>query len=117
MVDKKSNQNGVILISTFSDEKSLIDLSNTLIMEKRICACVNYTTVKSIYMWHSVLKQEKEFLAFFKTTSDCVEKLKTEIKNNHPYDIPEIVVIKMSDASSEYLNWMYKHIHTRDNGA
>ena len=54
MVDKiKTDQTGVILISTFSDEKSLIDLSNTLIMEKRICACVNYTTVKSIYMWNS----------------------------------------------------------------
>jgi periplasmic divalent cation tolerance protein len=111
MVDIESNQNGIILISTFSDEKSLIDLSNTVIMEKRICACVNYTSVKSIYMWQSELQQENEFLAFFKTTSDCVEKLKTEIKNNHPYDIPEIVVIKMSDVSSEYLNWMYKNTH------
>lgn len=111
MVDKESNQNGVILISTFSNEKSLIDLSNILIMEKRICACVNYTTVKSIYKWHSNLQQENEFLAFFKTTSDCVEKLKTEIKKNHPYDVPEIVVIKMSDVSPEYLNWMYENTH------
>jgi len=111
MVDKESDQNGAILISTFSDEESLIDLSKTLIMKKRVCACVNYTTVKSIYMWDSSLQQKNEFLAFFKTTSDCVEKLKTEIKNNHPYDIPEIVVIKMSDVSSEYLNWIYKNTH------
>ncbi|MBA3749775.1 MAG: divalent-cation tolerance protein CutA [Nitrosopumilus sp.] len=112
MVDKESDQNGAILISTFSDEKSLIALSKTVIMKKRVCACVSYTAVKSIYMWDSNLQQqENEFLAFFKTTSDCVEKLKAEIKNNHPYDIPEIVVIKMSDVSSEYLNWMYKNTH------
>ena len=113
---QESDQNGAILISTFSDEKSLIDLSRILVMEKRVCACVNYTMVKSIYIWGSGLQQEKEYLAFFKTTSDHVEKLKTEIKNNHPYDVPEIVVIKMSDVSSEYFNWMYKNTHKGDTG-
>ena len=111
MIDTKSNQNGVILISTFSDEKSIIDLSRILVMEKRICACVNYTMVKSTYIWNSALQQVKEYLAFFKTTSDHVEKLKTEIKNNHPYDVPEIVVIEMSYVSSDYFNWMYKNTH------
>lgn len=111
MVDKESSQKGVILISTFSDEKSLIALSNSLIAEKRVCACVNYTMTKSIYMWNSKLHQESEFLAFFKTTSDLAEKLKTEIENNHPYDVPEIVIIKMSDVSSEYFHWMHKNTH------
>ena len=110
----RPDQNGVILISTFSDEKSLIDLSRILVMEKRICACVNYTMVKSTYVWNSALQQEEEYLAFFKTTSDHVENLKTEIKNNHPYDVPEIVVIKMSDVSHEYFNWMYKNTHKSD---
>ena len=114
MVDTRSDQNGVILISTFSNEKSLIDLSRILVMEKRICACVNYTMVKSTYVWNSALQQEEEYLAFFKTTSDHVENLKTEIKNNHPYDVPEIVVIKMSDVSHEYFNWMYKNTHKSD---
>ena len=117
MVDKRSDPNGVILISTFSDEKSLIDLSNRLVTEKRICACVNYTAVKSIYMWQSDLQQENEFLAFFKTTSDHAEKLKIEIKNNHPYDVPEIIIVKMSDVSPEYLNWMYKNTHGKDTDA
>jgi periplasmic divalent cation tolerance protein len=111
MVDKESSQKGVILISTFSDEKSLIALSNSLIAEKRVCACVNYTTTKSIYMWNSRLHQESEFLAFFKTTSDLAEKLKTEIEHNHPYDVPEIVIIKMSDVSSGYFDWMHKNTH------
>jgi periplasmic divalent cation tolerance protein len=114
VIDTRFDQNGVILISTFSDEKSLIDLSRILVMEKRICACVNYTMVQSTYIWNSSLQQEKEYLAFFKTTSDHIEKLKTEIKNNHPYDVPEIVVIKMSYVSSDYFNWMYKNTHKGD---
>jgi periplasmic divalent cation tolerance protein len=111
MVDRVSDQNGVILISTFSDEKSLIDISNRLVAEKGICACVNYTPIKSIYMWKSKLHHETEFLAFFKTTFDLAETLKTEIKNIHPYDVPEVVLIKMSDVTPEYFEWMYKNTH------
>lgn len=97
---------GVILISTFSDEKSLISLSKILITEKKLCACVNYTKVNSCYVWESEFHQENEFIAFFKTTSRCIDKLKDEIKSNHPYELPEIVVIPMSDVSNEYLHWL-----------
>jgi periplasmic divalent cation tolerance protein len=113
MIDKESDINGVILISTFPDENSLINLSKIVVMDKRICACINYTTVKSLYMWQSKLHEENEYFAFFKTTSDCVEKLKTEIRNNHPYDVPEIVVINMSDISPQYFEWMYKNTHAK----
>ena len=115
MTQNKVKQNGIILISTFSDERSLINLSNILVNEKRLCACVNYTPIKSIYMWNSVLQHENEFIAFFKTTEDLVDKLKTEIKENHPYDVPEIVVIKMNDVSYAYLEWMYKVTHVQKN--
>ena len=115
MTQNKVKQNGIILISTFSDERSLINLSNILVNEKRLCACVNYTPIKSIYMWDSVLQHENEFIAFFKTTEDLVDKLKTEIKENHPYDVPEIVVIKMNDVSYAYLEWMYKVTHVQKN--
>src|SRR3712207_7251771 len=60
----KSDLNGMILISTFSDEESLILLAKNVVMEKKICACVSYTKVNSIYMWNSNLQQEKEFIAF-----------------------------------------------------
>ena len=115
MTQNKAKQNGIILISTFSDERSLINLSNILVNEKRLCACINYAPIKSIYMWNSVLQHENEFIAFFKTTEDLVDKLKTEIKENHPYDVPEIVVIKMNDVSYAYLEWMYKVTHVQKN--
>ena len=106
MNERINKTNGVILISTFSDEKSLIDLSKLLIMEKKICACVNYTKVNSMYIWDSKLQCDEEYLAFFKTTSTCIKNLKDEIMKNHPYEIPEIVVIHMSDVSDKYLSWM-----------
>ena len=67
MQDERSGCNGMILISTFSDEQSLINLSKALVVEKKLCACVNYTRINSLYVWESELKQEEEIIAFFKT--------------------------------------------------
>lgn len=106
MSNNKTNKKGAILISTFSNEKLLISLSNLLIAEKKLCACVNYTKVNSIYMWNSSLHHEQEFIAFFKTSEDCVEDLKREIKKNHEYEIPEIIVLDMDYVSSDYLSWI-----------
>jgi len=106
MHDERSICNGMILISTFSDEQSLINLSKRLVVEKKLCACVNYTRINSLYVWESDLKQEEEFIAFFKTTSSCIRTLKAEILVHHPYKVPEIVIIQMDDVSSKYLSWI-----------
>ena len=106
MHDEQSSCNGIILISTFSDEQSLINLSKTLVVEKKLCACVNYTRINSLYVWESELKQEEEFIAFFKTTSSHIQTLKAEILAHHPYQVPDIVIIKMDDVSSEYFSWI-----------
>ena len=109
--DERPSCNGMILISTFSDEKSLINLSKTLVVKKKLCACVNYTRINSLYVWESELKQEEEIIAFFKTTSSCIQALKAEILAHHPYKVPEIVIIKMDDVSSEYLSWIINNTH------
>jgi len=105
------SKEGILLISTFPDEESLNNLSKIVVLEKRICACVNYTFIKSIYEWKSNYHKEDELLAFFKTTGDHVDQLKSEIRNNHPYDLPEIVIIKMDEVSQDYLQWMYNNTH------
>ena len=114
MHDEQSSCSGMILISTFSDEQSLINLSKTLVVEKKLCACVNYTRINSLYVWESELKQEEEFIAFFKTTSSHIQSLKAEILAHHPYKVPEIVIIKMDDVSSEYLSWIINNTRKGD---
>jgi periplasmic divalent cation tolerance protein len=57
------------------------------------------------------LKHEDEFLALFKTTSSLIDELKAEIKSNHPYQIPEIVILSMADVSSDYMLWLTNNTH------
>jgi periplasmic divalent cation tolerance protein len=66
-----------------------------------------------LYSWKNKLEDQEEFIALFKTTNLTANKLKIEINNTHPYEVPEIVELKMSDVSKAYLSWMIESTITK----
>jgi periplasmic divalent cation tolerance protein len=106
MIRQKKRQYGVLIISTYPDEESVIKVAKMMIANKKLCACVNFAKVRSLYSWKNKLEDQEEFIALFKTTNLTANKLKFEINNTHPYEVPEIVELKMSDVSKAYLSWM-----------
>ena len=96
---------GVIILSTFSDEPSLRMLAK-LALDAKLCACVNFTKVRSLYSWKGEQEDQDEILALFKTTLRSSAKLKKIISSHHPYEVPEIVELKMNDVSNSYLSWL-----------
>jgi periplasmic divalent cation tolerance protein len=106
MVRKKNLSAAAIIISTFANEKSLRDIAHEMIMNAKLCACVNYTKVRSLYWWENKLNDEEEFIALFKTTKEKARELSERIEELHPYDIPEILEISIDKASKSYLGWL-----------
>lgn len=98
-------QKGVIVISTFANEQAAHDVSKKLV-ESGLAACANLAPVRSIYAWRGKVEDHGECLVFFKTTKSSSKALKKEITKLHPYDVPEIVEIKMADVSRPYLEWL-----------
>jgi periplasmic divalent cation tolerance protein len=93
-------------MSTFPTEESLRRIALEVVANRKICACVNYVKIKSLYTWQGKIEECEEFLTIFKTTNQHSGKLKEEIKLRHPYEVPEIVELSMDDVSDAYLNWM-----------
>lgn len=96
---------GTILISTFSDEKSLRNLSRKL-LDSKLCACVNYTKIQSMYSWKGKQEEHAEYLALFKTTGASSAELKKAIAKHHPYEVPEILELNVKDVNTSYLSWL-----------
>src|SRR4029079_10984685 len=96
---------GTIILSTFPSKESVADMAKHVVSLK-LCACVNFTEIRSIYSWRGKIQDQPEFIAFFKTTAKSAKKLKAEIAKLHPYEVPEIVELKMSDVSKSYLSWL-----------
>ena len=96
---------GVIILSTFPSEELVAEVAKHVVSAK-LCACVNFVRIRSIYSWDGKIEDQHEFLALFKATSKSAKKLKAEIARLHPYKIPEIVELKMSNVSKPYMSWL-----------
>ena len=96
---------GIVIVSTYPDKKSISKIAN-IVVNKRLAACVNYTKINSVYAWKKKIERTEEFLALFKTTKKAKQLLKKEIAKSHPYDVPEIVELRMDSVNTSYLNWL-----------
>jgi periplasmic divalent cation tolerance protein len=76
-------------------------------VQAKLAACVNIVPAgQSIYMWKGEICQETEHIAVIKTTDKCYPKLKNYIKEQHPYELPEIISTPITSGSKDYLNWI-----------
>src|SRR3989304_8005150 len=80
---------------TFGDEASARRIANVLVTE-RLIACANIFPLRSVFRWDGVIKDEAEWAALLKTTSDRVDALTARRQGLHDYDVPCIVVLEPS---------------------
>jgi periplasmic divalent cation tolerance protein len=97
--------NAVVILSTYPNKKSIQKIANKFVRSKLV-ACVNITKISSVYSWQNKIENADEFLAVFKTTQKNKSKLKIQIKNTHPYKIPEIAELSLTDLNKSYLQWL-----------
>lgn len=103
----------VIALTTCPTNKSK-DLALSLV-DERVCACVNIIPkVTSIYHWKDKIVTDEESVLIIKTQEDCKDALWNTIKEKHPYEIPEFVILPIKWGSQDYLNWISATIETSD---
>lgn len=93
-----------LVLTTCSVDKSqnLIDE----ILKSELVACASKINTNSRFWWRGKIDEEKECLIIFKTREELVQKLFEKIKEIHPYDVPEIMEIKVEKVNDEYLEWL-----------
>lgn len=78
-----------------------------LLIERRLAACVQILPpMTSIYRWQGKLEQASEHLLLIKTTRTVYPELEPAIKENHPYETPEIIALQVETGSRSYLDWL-----------
>jgi len=99
----------MILIYITNPNKKIAHYISKYLTEKRLCACVNIFPIESYYWWQGKIEKTKEWVVIAKTLEKNYQKIKKEIKNIHPYNIPCILKIKV-EANEEYLDWLKSEI-------
>lgn len=77
------------------------------LVDERLAACVNLIpAVRSIYRWQGQVEDGRETLLVMKTADGTVARLMARIKELHPYQVPEIVVLPVEAAFPLYARWV-----------
>jgi periplasmic divalent cation tolerance protein len=96
----------LLALSTFPDVEMANGIARTLVEEK-FAACANIIpAVHSIYRWKGKVEAGGEVIVFFKTTRDRQKAFQGKLRSLHPYELPEIIYIKIDKGSPDYLGWV-----------
>jgi len=95
-----------LILCTCPDQATAEALAKLLVTSK-LAACVNVVPgISSFYTWKGQLESAQEHLLLIKARQDHYAQLESAIKNNHPYELPEIIALSIDQGLPEYLNWI-----------
>lgn len=96
----------VIVLTTLPLESDAEQFASQLV-EERLAACVNVlAAVRSVYRWKDGVERGDERQLVIKTTRARLSALESRLRQLHPYDLPEFVVLPIDSGSAAYLAWL-----------
>ncbi len=100
------NHEYVMVLTTLPADADAPAFARALV-EARLAACVNLLgPMDSIYRWEGEVEEETERQVVIKTSRERVVMLWERIREMHPYDMPEFLVLPIVDGNEAYLRWV-----------
>lgn len=85
------------------------------LLEARVIACANLIPgIESHFHWQGRIERESEVLAVLKSDFDQLDRLESIVVNQHPYDTPEIITVRIAAGHAPYLDWLSSSLHPPD---
>ncbi|MEO5701086.1 MAG: divalent-cation tolerance protein CutA [Casimicrobiaceae bacterium] len=96
----------ILVLTQLPDHATAKALARALV-EAKIAACVSIgAPVESLYHWRGQIETATEVPVMVKTQRARYADVETAIRAHHPYELPEIVAVPITDAFHPYLDWI-----------
>ena len=99
-------EQALLAFSTFPDAETARKIVRKIV-QARLAACGNIVPqIESIYRWEGKLESSGEALALFKVATEHYREFEEKLNALHPYDVPEIICVKIEKGLPAYLRWV-----------
>lgn len=96
----------LLIFSSCPDQQTADRIAQVLVAEK-LAACVNiFPGVTSVYEWKGRIERDQECSLLIKSRRACYERLQSRLIELHPYELPELIAVPVTEGSSGYLKWV-----------
>lgn len=96
-----------LLIVLTTVPKSAADELASRLVEERLAACVNVQPpMTSTYRWKGRVERAEECQLVAKTTASKIAELERRLRELHPYELPEFIVIQPAAVGASYAQWV-----------
>ncbi|MEO8070624.1 MAG: divalent-cation tolerance protein CutA [Acidobacteriota bacterium] len=100
----------VLALTTVPDSFDATALAQDIV-GSGLAACVTIIAgSRSVYTWKGVPHVDVEQQLLIKTTTAQVDGLWDLLRDRHPFDVPEFLVVPVIDGSEEYLKWVDQNV-------
>lgn len=91
---------------THPDPQALRRLVDRLVDSHAIASANIVGPLASTYFWDGRSEHAEEWLAFMKTARARVDEVVATVSEDHPYEVPGIMVLKIDGGFAPYLEWI-----------
>ena len=94
-----------IIFTTANDAAQAKKIADAL-LPIHAAADVQMSDIKSAYWWGGEIKNKPEILLTIKTRAELFGAVEKIIRENHSYEVPQIIAIPIIAGSADYLDWI-----------
>ncbi len=81
------------------------------LVERRLAACVQIVgPIQSVYRWQGAIETAEEWQCWIKSRRELCGEIQRAIRELHAYEVPEILVLPVSDGDADYLAWLDEQV-------
>jgi periplasmic divalent cation tolerance protein len=103
---KRSTPRSILVFTTLPQRAAAEALAREL-LAARLAACIQIgAAVESLYHWKGEIETASETPMAIKTRVELYAQVERAIRDRHPYELPEIVAVPITDGLPAYVDWI-----------
>lgn len=107
----RKNKKICIILCTTPDYNTSCYIAQKL-LKKKLAVCISIIPkITSFYLWEKNIEKKHESQILIKTFVQFKKIVFSKIQQHHPYDVPELILLKTDTIEKKYLSWMYNEIN------